>query len=273
MKTTETELLPVRQSDATPATTPTFRGIDIEALLNKAVDSKAAVEVLKELRIMEREMQAERAAQAFNDALSAFQSDCPVIIKEKGVIVGGKTMYAYAPLECIETQIRPFEQKHGFNHTFDTDITSEQGWVIAKCHITHRLGHSRTSTSKFPLGTRTQLMSDTQAYAAAMTFANRRVLCNAYGLVLAGEDMDGRGRIKPAGPSTMRPSEPGLKELAAELWALLKPVRGEEKNWKQANTWLWREEILDGAVPETAPDLTAARFRDVIAKTKVVLHP
>jgi hypothetical protein len=62
------------------------------------------------------------------------------------------------------------------------------------------------------------------------------------------------------------------KELKAELWALLKPIRkAGDKTWQSANDWLWREEILDAAVPETAPDLNPARFQEVITKAREIL--
>jgi hypothetical protein len=62
------------------------------------------------------------------------------------------------------------------------------------------------------------------------------------------------------------------KELKAELWALLKPIRkAGDKTWQSANDWLLREEILDAAVPETAPDLNPARFQEVITKAREIL--
>jgi hypothetical protein len=247
--------------------------IDIDALINKAVDAKSAVEVIKELREMWAQDRALAAEEAFNESMSAFQAACPVIHKEKGVPTkSGKIAYKYAPIEAIEVQIRPVERDHGFNHTFDTDVASEKGWVIAKCCITHRQGHSKTSTAKFPLGTKTEIMSETQVYAAALTFANRRALCNAYGLILAGEDLDGAtGKLKPTGPSSMRPEDTSLKGLAQELWDVLKTVRGDKKDWVAANQWLWREDILDGALPEEAPNLTAEKFRKTIDAARAVL--
>ncbi len=244
-------------------------GLNIESLLNKAIDAKSAVEVMERLQSMRREMKDEQAKEAFDEAMSAFQSECPVVMKDKGVPDrSGKVAYKYAPIEAIEIQIRPILRKYGFSHTFDTDIASEQGWVIAKCLVTHRAGHSRVSTSKFPLGTKTAIMSDTQAYAAALTFANRRVLCNAYGLILAGEDMDGRtGKLKPSGPSTLR-SEASVKDLATELWHLLGDICKGDKDWVRANQWLWKNEVLDGGIPEEAPNLSPARFKEVIEKAK-----
>jgi hypothetical protein len=171
---------------------PILPTINIEELITKAVDSKAAVEVVKELRAMLREDQAIAAAQAFDEAMSAFQAQCPVIIKGRGVPDrSGATAYKYAPIEKIEEVIRPIEREHGFTHTYNQDVASQPGWVITSVTITHTLGHSKTSVGKFPLGTRTAIMSDTQQYAAALTFSNRRVLGNAYGLVFAGEDKDG----------------------------------------------------------------------------------
>lgn len=246
--------------------------INIEALIDKAVDSKAAVEVVKELRAMLREDQAIAAKQAFDEAMSLFQTKCPVISKSKPVQDNsGKRLYAYAPIERIEEIIRPVEAECGFTHTFDQDVASREGWVIVKCKITHNLGHFIEKTAMFPLGTKTQIMSNTQQYAAALTFANRRVLGNAYGLVFAGEDNDGGNKQKPAGPSTMRPETEDLKPLARELWNVLVSVRGDKQNWDQANQWLWREEILDAAADEKAPHLSAAKFREVIAKAKAKL--
>lgn len=252
---------------------PQLPQIDMNILITKAVDSKAAVEVVKELRAMLREDQALAAKAAFDDSMSGFQAKCPHILKSKGVpLAGGGRAYAYAPIEKIEEIIRPFEREFGFTHTFDQDVSSKDGWVIAKCKITHTLGHSEEKTGMFPLGTRTNIMSNTQQYAAALTFANRRVLANAYGLVFVGEDNDGGGdKPKPAGPSTMRPSTDDLKPLAQALWDLLKPVRGDKPDWKKANEFLWREDILDGGVPEEAPHLTADKFREVISKAKAKL--
>jgi hypothetical protein len=131
---------------------------------------------------------------------------------------------------------------------------------------------------KFPLGTKTTIMSDTQVYAAALTFANRRALQNAYGLVIAGEDTDGAtGRQKPSGPSAVKPPRNDLKELAIELWRLTEPfipsaVR-HVKTWDARNQWLWSQEILDGAVPDTAPELSREKFLAAIAAVKAKGKP
>lgn len=248
---------------------------DPESILRYAIDHNASVDVIERMLVVRDKLKKESAEAAYDNSMSAFQSECPLILKEKGVPdATGKQAYAYSPIEAIEVQIRPWLRKHGFTHTFDTDTTSAPGWVIAKCIVKHVAGHSETKTVKLPLGTKTKLMSDTQQFAAALTFANRRALCNAYGLILAGEDLDGAtGKIKPRGPSSLRPDEPKseIKQLAQELWNILKPVRGDKPNWIAANHWLWKEEILDAAVPEEAPNLSAEKFRAAIIRAKELL--
>jgi hypothetical protein len=259
----QTGLVPAAPAEVvSPSTIPS---IDINALIAKAVDSKSAVEILKELRLMHSEDRALAAERAFNEALSAFQSECPVIIRSKDVLDKlNSRLYSYAPIEKIEEIIRPVEKKHGFTHTYRQDVESQPGWVIAECIVTHREGHQRVTPGKFPLGNKTSIMSDTQVYAGALTFANRRTLANAYGLVLAGEDKDGQTqREKPANPSALEGEGAGRK-LAITIWGLLAPVRGTASNWQLANAWLWREEILDAAAEEAMPNLSTDRLKKVI---------
>lgn len=181
-------------SQAVARTANPFSGVDINALLEKAVDSKAAVEVLERLQVMRRELKAEHAQEAFDNAMSAFQAECPVIRKNKSVNdTGGKRLYDYAPMEQIISEVKPLLQKHGFSYTLDTDVESKDGWVIAQCIVTHQEGHKQKSEAKFPLGAGTRAMSTTQIFAAALTFASRRVFCNAFGIITGDEDRDGAG--------------------------------------------------------------------------------
>ena len=251
---------------------------DIESLLRFAVEKGASVETIERMMAVRRELRAERAKESFDTAMAALQAEMPVVGRNVGVQAdaNGKFAYKYAPFEAVIEVVKPYLQKHGFSFTLDTDTASEQGWVIAKCRVTHAGGHSETSSAKFPLGAGTRLMSTTQVYAAALTFASRRVFQNAFGIVTSGEDQNGAtSKAKPPGPSSIAPENTSLKDLTRELWELLAPVRGPEKKWDTANQWLWREEILDGAIPEAAPHFCAARFREVItaAKSKLQVKP
>ena len=77
------------------------------------------------------------------------------------------------------------------------------------------------------------------------------------------------GGSKPATTAPSKTSEGDeVKKLAQELWDLLKPVRGTEKNWNHANQFLWREEFLDAAGNEAVPNLTKERFTRLLADVK-----
>jgi hypothetical protein len=246
---------------------------DPVSLIKYAID-KGNVDIgtMERLFKMRNEIQAENAKRIFDEQMKEFQSECPVITKEKNVPDRtGKTAYKFAPIEVIEVQIRPLLRKHGFSHTFDTDTASVPGWVIAMCIVKHEAGHSEVSTVKLPLGTKTGIMSDTQVYAAAYTFANRRALCNAYGLVLAGEDMDGQtGKLKPAGPSKVQVDDDSLKPYARQLWDILIPVRGLAGNWDTANKWLREMEFINDT-EELPYTLTVERYKEVIDKANSFL--
>jgi len=248
------------------------------ALIEKATTSGAAVEVLKELRAMRAEDLAIEARQKFDLAFASFQAECPVITKDKNVSDNGRHLYSYSPLEDIIAQVKPLLEKHGFNFKFDTDVTSQDGWVIAKCIIRHEGGDTRESVAKFPLGRGTSIMSATQVYSATLTFATRRVFCNAFGIVTAGEDMDGRmkAKNKGVGPSTLA-GDTNVRALAAELWKLLPPhVGGKNQNWKLAKQFLVDEGFITpeehgGEADVTAPRLSPTRFREVIDSIKAKL--
>jgi hypothetical protein len=117
-------------------------------------------------------------------------------------------------------------------------------------------------------------MNEQQKYASALTFAKRYSFCNSLGILTGDEDTDGRtDREKPVAPNAMEPAKPSdeLRRLAGELWRVLATVRGAEKTWLKANHWLWDNGILDGAVPEEAPNLTVKQFEDAILKAKEIL--
>lgn len=237
-------------------------------LIEKATTAGAAVEIIKELRAMRAEDLAIEARRAFDASFAAFQAECPVITKDKRVVDGDRLLYSYSPLEDIIAQAKPYLEKHGFNFKFDTDVESKDGWVIAKCIVRHEGGDTRESVAKFPLGAGTRVMSATQVYSATLTFATRRVFCNAFGIVTAGEDMDGRIKAKQKGPSVGDAS----RALQTELWKLIpSPVTKGATNWAPAKQYLVDEGLLK---PEehggdvNAPKISPQRFQEIINKLK-----
>jgi hypothetical protein len=237
--------------------------IDIESLFRAAMER--GPEIVERMMAVRRELNAEAAKAAFDSAIRDFQAECPPIKKNRHV----EGLYSYAPFETILAIVKPTMQKFGLSFTLDTDTESKDGWVIATCRITHVGGHSDVSRGKFPLGTGTRAMSTTQIYAAALSFASRRVFCNALGIVTEGEDNDGRGgQPQPAGASKPEPPDPA-REAIKKLWVLLKPVRGTVANWTAANGWLRSQKIIGPS--QIVVDLTVEQLEEVIEKAEIAL--
>ena len=167
-------------------------GVDINALLSKAVEQGSAMEVVKELRLMQSEMMVWRAKQTFERALARFQSECPVIKKEKAVMNkgGGSVRYHYAPLDSILTQVQPILDRHGFSYKFTTCTTANRVKVICEVKCA---GHSETSEFESPIDPQA-FMNEQQKFAAALTYAKRYAFCNAFGILTGDEDVDGETR-------------------------------------------------------------------------------
>ena len=245
-------------------------GGDIESLLRFAVEKGASVETIERMMAVRRELRAERAKEAFDSALAAFQSECPIIEKRKIVMNkdGRSIRYKFSPLDDIITQVKALLQRHGFSYSLDTVV--EPGWVKAICKITHQGGHFQLSEFKVPIDP-DAFMTQQQKFAAANTFAKRYSFCNGFGIMTGDEDIDGASgeKQKPAGPSSKAPENVSTKPLADELWEVLKSVRGDLPNWNAVNQFLWDETVIHD--DEKAPNFTPARFREVITKAKAKL--
>jgi hypothetical protein len=174
---------------------------DPESILRYAVDKGASVETIERLMAVRRELQGERAKGAFDEALAAFQAECPVIEKRKSVMNkdGRSVRYKYAPLDDIVAQVKGLLQRHGFSYTLNAEV--DKNCVKAICKITHREGHSQESSFQVPIDP-TAFMSEAQKFAASLTFAKRYAFCNSFGILTGDEDTDGRvQKEKPQGPA------------------------------------------------------------------------
>lgn len=174
------------------------RNDSIESLMALAVERGASVETLERLMAIRRELRTEAAKTAFDSAMAAFQAECPTIGKTKAVhssaAKGGGLRYKYAPLESIVEQVKALLEKNGFSHREDSIVEPE--WVTGSCKVTHRLGHSETSSFKVPID-RESYMAAPQRFAAALTFAKRYAFCAAFGILTGDEDTDANDTDAP----------------------------------------------------------------------------
>ena len=168
-----------------------------ESLISQAIKSGATVDTLERLLAMRNQLKNERSEEAYNTSMAEFQSDCPVIKRNKRVNnKDGSKRYSYAPLESIVKQVKPLIQKHGFSYTIDAKV--DDLWVEAICKVVHKFGHSESGSFKIPIDPESY-MTQPQRFASALTFAKRYAFCGVFGILTGDEDNDAQyiGNDKP----------------------------------------------------------------------------
>jgi len=162
-----------------------------EMLISQAIDQQVPIEHMERLMAMRRELKAEQAKEAYFQALSKFQAECPVILKEKPVKnkkeKGGGVRYRFAPLDVITSQVAPFLEENGFSYTFKSKQTDTAYTSI--CISQHKFGHSEITEFTVPID-KEAYMNDPQKVGSASSFANRYSFRNAYGIQTGDEDND-----------------------------------------------------------------------------------
>src|ERR1044072_5839838 len=130
---------------------PETQEASVGSFILKAIENNLPVETMERLFALREKMKAEQAREAFTEAMSKFQAECPVIEKTKKVFnKDGRTVrYSYAPLDSIVSQVQAPLGKYGLSHSSET--LNEEGFLTAICKITHSLGHSESSAFKVPI--------------------------------------------------------------------------------------------------------------------------
>lgn len=247
-----------------------------EVLIEKAITANVNVETMERLLAMRRELKAEAAKEAFDRAMSAFQSECPVIEKSKKVLNkdGQSVRYAYAPLDAIVTQVRGLLKTHGFGYRIVPEVSDTQ--VAATCVVTHELGHSESASFKVPID-KDSYMNLPQKFASALTFAKRYAFCAAFGIMTGDEDDD-------AAKAGMSPSEENQKArwaksssslavdplhaLKGKLWTLCKKAGATTMFEAEKN--LRAHKII--STQQTLATLKEDQLKEAIAKLTIVIE-
>ena len=172
--------------DSLPAATAGTRTANIMALMQQGIDRGMTPEALGQLASLYERFAAKDAESQFLEAKRAFQSECPVIGKNREAKLGeGKANYRFADLEKIMRVIRPILEAHGFSYDFAQEYDKEV--VTVTCFLRHSAGHVEATKFSGPWATNAG-MSAIQKSASATTFCQRYALRMALGLP---EDADG----------------------------------------------------------------------------------
>lgn len=150
------------------------------------------IEKLERLLAMKERWDKEQARKAFFESLSAFQTECPELRKNKKVSFQtskGVTEYNYAPLADIDRQIKPLMKRFGLTKRWE--ITEVDKKIKVKFIVTHTDGHSEI-TEMEALADDTGSKNPIQAKGSSIEYMKRYTLIGGLGLTTTDSDIDGR---------------------------------------------------------------------------------
>lgn len=180
--------------------------MDPQALIQTALDKSAPVETLERLFELAKNVQAERARQAWYGAMAEFQRTCPAILKTK-TADAGRYKFAYAPLSEIMDKIAPVMGPLGLSVSYRVKHDAQR--IVAVCRVSHEMGHHEESGEvPIPIDSVTAGPSSAQRIGIASSYAKRYALLAITGIA-PQDDEDQDGDIDKAGVAMpRRVSEP-----------------------------------------------------------------
>ena len=151
--------------------------------------------------------------------MAQFQRACPPIPKSSKAKIatrtGGGYEYSYAELDEIADTIRPHLHANGLSYTWDSRVTEDGKTLTCICTVRHADGHAVPASFTVPTAT-SSAMSEQQRYAAALTFAQRKSLVQALGLVTTEATPDSAPQMESITEDQAATLRAMLDELPAE---------------------------------------------------------
>lgn len=197
-------------------------------LLMYAMNNGADLDRLERLMDMQTKWEKREAHKAYTEAMTEFKRNAPTINQDKYVSFEtgkGTTAYAHATIGNVTGKIVGALAEHGFSHRWIPG-RSEGGMITVTCEITHKLGHSETTTLEAGLD-QSGGKNNIQSMASTITYLERYTLLAATGLAVRDQmDDDGAG----SGPPTSGPrAASGIPETEmADLMIAMREAEDEE---------------------------------------------
>lgn len=163
-------------------------------MIASAVADGQSIEVIRELMALSKEVKAEQAHEAFDQAVAAAKAEIPVIGKN----AKGHNDKRYANFAAYAAAVDPILGKHGLSYRFRT---TQDDRIHVTCILSHRAGHREENTLAGPADS-TGSKNAIQAVGSTLTYLQRYTLIQALGLA-ATDDDDGASVGK--GPQDLTP--------------------------------------------------------------------
>jgi len=151
---------------------------------------------VKEMIAFGKELEADAAEKAFNEAMAAAQKEMGPVATN---MANAQTQSRYADYAQLDRALRPIYTRHGFALSFNDGEGAPDGWVRIVCHVTNS-GHTRTYHKDMPADGKgakgNDVMTKTHAVGAAQSYAMRYLLRMIFNVAVGESDNDGNKPVE-----------------------------------------------------------------------------
>lgn len=183
----------------------------------EAVGKGMSLDMLRELRLIQREYEQEEQRKAYISAMAKAKANFPQILKNKQVKFESKdrdkkgTNYWHEGLAQILNAVNPHLSAFGLVASFEVTNGIDQP-VVVKCLVEHEEGHCRTNRLVGGADTSGNKNS-IQAMQSTITYLARATLKATVGVAAEDDDDDGRASQQQA--ETLTPEQ--VKDITKQL--------------------------------------------------------
>jgi len=234
LATREAQPLAVQQRE--PST-----GELLAAIIQQGI-SPQAIEVMERMLAMREREENKKAAQAFSDSLSAFQSDMPTLVAQTEIPKRGK----YERFEDIMHVARPLLVKHGFSVSFRQETAPDK--ITAICRLSHRAGHF--TENSFSVRPSNKADTPTQSDCMASTTTKRNALIQALNIIIRQDCLDDENDARIIGGNI-------TPEQAQDIYRRVMATGSDAKKFLEFAGAATFEEIGTAALPRVEKMLAA----------------
>ena len=166
----------------------------IQVIARAASDPAVDIDKMERLLQMQERVMLKSAEAAFNDAMTAAQSEMGRIATDAD---NPQTKSRYASYGKLDSVLRPIYTKHGFSLSYGTEQSALPDHVRILCTVA-KGGFSRLYTMDMPNDGKGakggDVMTKTHASGAAVTYGMRYLLKMIFNVAIGENDNDGNGK-------------------------------------------------------------------------------
>lgn len=198
--------------------TPVSESAAVLSLIERAArDNTVDVDKMLRLMDMRKEVMAEQAERAFDEAMAAAQEEMEPVRTDSN---NPQTRSRYASYAALDRAIRPIYTRHGFAITFDTEPSDVDGYVRIVARVSHGAGCRRFPKIDMPADGKGakggDVMTKTHAVGSAVSYGMRYLLKMIFNLAVGDNDDDGN-RASARGGTISAEQVAGLQSLIVEV--------------------------------------------------------